>query len=223
MKKIITLALLSAGTLAFSQEIKVREANESFSTGSNNAFIVTIYENSKDDVMSAWKSQLKDFKNEKVKANGNEIVGDNILVKDWGNNPADFYTKFDENKDKKEVTMAVAVDLGGAYLKSSGDQKEKAKYVEKMIKDFAVKVTRDAIEDKMKDQEKALSKLEDAQKDLEKDNKNSKSDIEDYKAKIKKAESDIKANEESQVKKKAEIEAQKKVVADIKKKYDAVN
>ncbi|MGZ3929931.1 MAG: hypothetical protein ACXVPQ_07300 [Bacteroidia bacterium] len=222
MKKIITLAFLATGTLAFAQEIKVRESNESFSTGSNNAFVVTIYESSKDDVMSAWKSELKDFKYEKVKANGNEIIGDNILVKDWGNNPSDFYTKFDEDKDKKTVTMAVAVDLGGAYLKS-GDNKEKAKFLEKFIKDFAVKITKDAIQDKMKEQEKALSKLEDAQKDLEKENKNSKSDIEDYKAKIKKAEGEIKTNEEAQVKKKAEIETQKKVVAEVKKKLDAVN
>ena len=64
----------------------------------------------------------------------------------------------------------------------------------KMVKDFAVKTTKESMGDKVKDLEKVLGKLEGNQKDLEKDNKNYKSDIEDYKAKIKKAEENISKN-----------------------------
>ena len=77
------------------QSISTSEGNEKFSSGSQNAVITTIYENSLDNVISGWKKILKDYKHEKVKEHDNEIFGDNILIKDWGNNPVDFYTKFE--------------------------------------------------------------------------------------------------------------------------------
>lgn len=215
MKKIVlTLASLAAITSVNAQKIVVKDGSHKFSSGSHNAYTTTIYETSKDDVESKWKSLLKDFKNEKVKSDNGEIFGDNIMIKDWGNNPVDVYTSFEEDKTAKTVTMHVAFDLGGAYLSSS--EKDKHNGAEKMIKDFAIKTTKESMGDKVKDLEKVYSKLEDNQKDLEKDNKNSKSDIENYKGKIKKAEDDITKNEADQVKKKSEIAAQKKVVEDAK-------
>ena len=222
MKKIVlTLATLMALTGAKAQKISVKDGSEKFSNGSHNAFTTTIYETSKDDVMSMWKSLLKDFKNEKVKSDNGEIFGDNVLIKDWGNNPVDVYTKFEEDKTAKTVIMHVAFDLGGAYL--GGSDGDKSSGAKKMIKEFAIKTTKESMGDKVKDLEKALGKLEDNQKDLEKDNKGYKSDIEDYKAKIKKAEDNISKNEADQVKKKSEIEAQKKVVEDAKKVMEKVD
>lgn len=211
MKKIIlTVAVCFALTTANAQKISVKDGSEKFSSGSHNAYSVVVYETSKDDVESKWKSYLKSFKNEKVKSDGGEIFGDNVLIKDWGNNPVDVYTTFEEDKTAKTVTMHVAFDLGGAYLSSTDGEKHNG--AKKMLKEFAVKTTKESMENKVKDQEKVLSKLEDNQKDLEKENKNSKSDIENYKSKIKKAEEDIAKNESEQAKKKSEIEAQKKVV-----------
>lgn len=215
MKKVIlTVAVCFALTTTNAQKISVKDGSEKFSNGSHNSYSVMIYETSKDDVESKWKSFLKDFKNEKVKSDNGEIFGDNILIKDWGNNPVDVYSKFEEDKSAKTVTMHVAFDLGGAYLSSSDGDKHSA--AKKMLKEFAVKTTKESLGDKVKDQEKILGKLEDNQKDLEKDNKNSKSDIENYKSKIKKAEEDITKNEAEQSKKKSEIEAQKKVVESAK-------
>ena len=216
MKKIVlTIAAFVVLTSAQAQKISVKDGSEKFSNGSHNAYTATIYETSKDDAMSKFKSLLKDFKNEKVKTDNGEIFGDNIVIKDWGNNPVDIYAAFDEDKTAKSVTIHVAFDLGGAYL--TGSDGDKHSFAKKMVKEFAVKTTKESMGDKVKDLEKVLSKLEDNQKDLEKDNKNSKSDIENYKGKIKKAEEDITKNEADQVKKKAEIEAQKKVVDDAKK------
>jgi hypothetical protein len=222
MKKIVlTLSAFVMITSAKAQKIAVKDGSEKFSNGSHNAYTTTIYETSKDDVMSKWKSFLKDFKNEKVKSDDGEIFGDNVLIKDWGNNPVDVYTTFEEDKKAKTVVMHVAFDLGGAYLSGSDGDKHKA--AEKMVKEFAIKTTKESLGDKVKDLEKVLGKLEDNQKDLEKDNKNSKSDIENYKGKIKKAEDDISKNEADQIKKKGEIEAQKKVVDDAKKIMDKVD
>ncbi len=215
MRKIIlTLSAVVTLTTVEAQKISVKNSSEKFSSGSQNAYTTTIYETSKDDVESKWKSYLKDFKNEKVKSDKGEIFGDNVMIKEWGNNPVDVYTTLEEDKKTKMVVMHVAFDLGGAYLSSS--ESEKHKIAEKMVKDFAIKTTKESLGDKVKEQEKILGKLDDSQKDLEKDNKNSKSDIENYKGKIKNAESDITKNEADQSKKKAEIEAQKKVVENAK-------
>jgi hypothetical protein len=215
MKKIaITILALSALAKVHAQKIEVKDGSEKFSNGSHNAYTASIYETTKDDVISKFKSLLKDLKNEKVKTDNGEVFGDNIVIKEWGNNPVDVYASFEEDKSAKKVTIHVAFDLGGAYL--TGSDGDKHSYAKKMVKDFAVKTTKESMGDKVKDLEKVLGKLEDNQKDLERDNKNYKSDIEDYKAKIKKAEENISKNEADQVKKKSEIEAQKKVVEEAK-------
>ncbi|MCE3226905.1 MAG: hypothetical protein K0S32_1456 [Bacteroidetes bacterium] len=211
MQKLFTLSLAVATTFCFGQSVSVRETNEKFSTGNQSAVGTTILENNADDVINEWKKVLKDFKYEKVKDKDNEVFGDNILIKDWGNNPVDFYTKFEEDKKAKTVKMAVAVDLGGTYLTSAGD-KEKYKFVEKMVKDFAIKMTKAPMEEAVRAAEKTLGKLEDDQKDLEKDKKNLQEDIVNYKNKITKAEKDITVKDGEIEKKKAEVNVQKKVV-----------
>jgi hypothetical protein len=221
MKKTITSIFLASVAVVSAQSISVKDGNEKFSSGSHPAFISTIYENTKDEVIGEWKKILKDYKNEKVKDDGSEVFGDNILIKDWGNNPVDFYTTFEENTKDKTIKMCTAVDLGGTYL--TGSEKDKAKLIEKMMKEFCLKMTKQPMEAAIKAADKSLHKLEDNQKDLEKDNKNLKDDIENYKAKIKKAEEDVKTNEADQVKKKAEVETQKKVADELKKKLDKVN
>ncbi|MBA2613115.1 MAG: hypothetical protein H0U95_14190 [Bacteroidetes bacterium] len=211
MKKLFTLSAIFFAGFTFSQSINTKESSEKFSVGSQNAVITTIYESTTDEVISEWKKVLKDFKYEKVKDSDNEVFGDNILVKEWGNNPVDFYTRFEEDKKDKKIKMAVAVDLGGTYLTSSND-KDKFKFVEKMVKDFAVKMTKEPITAAVKVAEKQQAKLEDDQKDLEKDNKNSKDDIEDLKKKITKAEKDVVEKDVEIEKKKGEVHIQKKVV-----------
>ena len=157
MKKIITcICFLSLSVSA--QKISVSESTEKFSTGSQNAVTTTIMEAKLDDVISEWKKVLKDFKHEKVKEDNNEVFGDNILVKDWGNNTVDFYTKFEENKKDKTIKMSTAVDLGGSYLKG-GEHADKIKLVEKMTKDFAIKMTKEPIEERLKDAEKEIELL----------------------------------------------------------------
>lgn len=211
MKNIFTLGLLAVSAFGFSQSISTKEGNEKFTTGSQNAVITTILENNASDVIDSWKKIMKDYKNEKVKESDGEVFGDNILVKEWGNNTVDFYARFEENKKDKTVRMSVAVDLGGTYLSSSTD-KDKFRYVEKMVKEFAIKMTKAPIEEAIKVNEKKLAKLEDNQKDLEKDKKNLQEDIEDYKKKISKTEKDIAAKDGDIGKKKSEVDAQKKVV-----------
>jgi septal ring factor EnvC (AmiA/AmiB activator) len=211
MKKSIFFLFTIVGLSSAGQNISVKESHEKFSTGHQNAATTVIYENKIDDVMEAWKKTLKDYKHEKVKEKDNEVFGDNILIKDWGNNPVDFYAKFDDDRKGRTVKMMVAVDLGGTYLSSSED-KAKYKYLEKMVKDFAVRMTKEPLQDAVKEQSKVLAKMEDKQKDLEKDRKNLAEDIVGFKNKINKAEKELAEKNAALDKKKNEVDVQKKVV-----------
>lgn len=211
MKKSILAVLILSSPILFAQKIKVEEGNEKFSTGSQNAASATIYEADVDFVIKEWKKVLKEYKYEKVKDDNNEVFGDNITIKEWGNNPADFYTKFVEDKKAKTIKMSTAVDLGGAYVKSS-DNSDKYKFLEKMTKEFAIKMSKAPIEDKLNDANKTLSKEEGRLKDLEKDKKNLQDDVVDYKNKINKAEKEVIVKEAELEKKKGEVKVQKKVV-----------
>ncbi|MBL7925546.1 MAG: hypothetical protein JNK61_01435 [Bacteroidia bacterium] len=221
-KQILCVIALIATTTLKAQTISISEQIANLSVGAQNALSTTIYQSKKDDVINQWKSYLKNFKHEKIKMNGNELFGDNIVLKDWGNNPIDIYTIFEENKSDTSVKVIAAFNLGGAYLSSTNDI---AKYAlaEKMLKDFALKSTSEAINEKLKLAEKLLDKLHEGQRDLEKENKNFVTDIENYKSKISKAQDDIMTNENNQIKKKAEIEAQQSLVEQIKKELGRIN
>ncbi len=218
---ILLFATLVCISQATAQSIQVGEQKSTFSTGEQNALTTVIYNNSQDKVVDKWKDFLKDFKNEKIKYDKNELFGDNVLIKEWGNNPVDIYTRFEENKDSKTVKMLVAFDLGGAYLASSMDATKFA-LAEKLMKDFAIAITKMPIEEKLKDGQKVLENLESNQKKLEKENKDLHNDIENYKNKISKAEEDSRKNEEDQVKTKTQIEVQKSVIEQVKKELEAV-
>ena len=223
MKKIIiSLSLLLCAGFTNAQTISVGEQPATFSVGTQNAITSTIYNCTKEDAIDKWKSYLKDFKNEKVKFDKDELFGDNVLIKEWGNNPVDVYTKFEENTDAKTVKIMVAYNLGGAFLSSSTDA-VKYESAQKMVKEFAVKTSKFPLEEKLKAAQKLLEKMSDDQKDLESKNKNLNNDIEGYQNKISKAQDDIKSNETDQQKKKTEIEAQKSVLEQIKMQVEGVN
>jgi len=220
MKTIYVLVLSAFMFIIQAQEIKVKESSGSFSAGKAPCLEVKIYNNTMEEVKSEWKDKLNDFKNEKVKSSGNEVFGDNVLIKDWGNNPVDIYTTFDEQSDKS-IVMKVAVDLGnGNYLKD--DDKEKSRYIEKMMKEFAIEMSIKPLEKQIKEQSKLIADIADKQKSLEKKNEKLKKDIEDYKEKIKKAEEEIKNNESEIEKKKQELANQNKALEELKKKKESI-
>ncbi len=221
MKFFLTLVFISLVTVSVSaQKIKVKQSNENIGGGSNNALVVTLYEINPSDAEDSFRSFMKKYDGKRSSKDG-AIFVDHATIKDMGNNTIDVYGKAQGKKGDPEIVFVVAFDLGGAFLNSS-DHKSQYDVAEKMVKDFAIKTTKDAIEEKLKAAQKIQSNFEDDQKSLEKDNKNLNEDIEDYKKKIKKAEDDIVKNKSDQDKKKSEIEAQKKVVAEIDKKLKSV-
>jgi len=217
-----TLLLLSCLLFAnlWGQKIQVHEQSEDLGKGKNNALVVSIYGADEGDVEKEWKSLMKDYNAQKISSSKGIMFADNATIKEMGNNTIDIYARFDVKKDG-EIELVVAFDLGGAYLSSSAHA-DKYKIAEKIMHDFAVKLSAEAITDKQKVQQKALDKLNSQQKDLEKDNKNLNSDIIDYQNKIKKDQDAIEKNKSDQAKKQTEISNQQKVVDDLAKQAKEV-
>jgi len=219
MKKIILLSLFSAFTTwSWAQKITVHESRENIGGGNHNALVVQVYGADAKDVEKEWKSKMKDL-GAKVSNNKGEWFGDNAVIKEMGNNTIDIYARVDDKKT--EVDLVVAFDLGGAFLNSS-EHADKYKIVEKMMHDFAVKMTKDAIEYQLKNQQKALDKLTSQQKDLEKQNKNLNDEITDYQNRVKKDQDAIVKNKDDQALKQKDIAQQQQAVDETTKKDNAV-
>jgi hypothetical protein len=222
MKRSATLAMaMFIGMSAFAQKTKVKESSETIGDGRHNAFTVTLYGVNPSDAEDSFRSFMKAYDGKRSSKDGGIFI-DNAKISDLSSNTVDVYGKAQGKKGDPEITFVVAVDMGGVFL-NSGDHKSEAHAMERIVRDFAIKATKDAIEEQLKEQKKVQGKLEDDQKDLEKDNKNLHEDIEKYKEKIKKAEDDIVKNNGDQQKKKGEIEAQKKVVEGVETKLKAVD
>ena len=220
-KQILTIAVAISSLQIFAQDVKVRESNESFSNGGHNSLSVTLYVNDVSMVEKAWKSKMKDFGYDKSSEKKDEYFFDNVVMKELGNNTLDVYSKVVEQKGEKSVQLVAAFDLGGAYL-SSSEHKDKFDYVKKMMHDFAVKISKDELDDQIKAAGKVLSNLQDKQAGLEKDNRGLADDITNYNQKIKKANENIEQNKKDIETKKGEVTAQQKVVEGIKVKKESI-
>jgi len=215
MKKSIAIVLfagLSSALLA--QKIRVSESHENIGGASHNALIVSVYEVDAKDVEKEWKSQMKGY-GAKVSNNNGEWYGNNAVIKELGKKTIDIYARVEDKKD--EVKLIVAFDLGGAWLTSS-DQKDQYKQAETILHDFAFKLTKESIDNQVKNQQKALDKLTGQQKDLVKQNTNLNNEVSDYQNRIKKDQDAIEKNKKDQEEKQKDIEKQQKVVEELNKK-----
>ncbi|HXB11320.1 MAG TPA: hypothetical protein VNZ45_04995 [Bacteroidia bacterium] len=221
MKKTTVLLFLFAGlsSAVWAQKIRVSESRENIGGGSHNALTVAVYGVDAKEVEKEWKSKMKDYNAKKISDNKGEMFADNTTIKEMGNNTIDIYTRIVDKKG--EVDLVVAFDLGGAFLNSS-EHKDKYQIAEKILHDFAVKITKDAIDYQMKTQQKALEKLNGQQKDLVKENTNLNTQITDYQAKIKKDQDAIVKNKDDQAAKQKEIAQQQQTVDELDKKAKAV-
>ncbi len=221
MKQFITTSLIfTISSCCLSQEIKVKEANQSFSSGSHNALLVNIYEADKATVEKEWKKLVKDFHPEKTNENKGEYMFDNATFKQIGNNTVDVYSKTEEKSDKS-IQLVVCFDLGGAYLNSS-EHKDKYEYFKKLLYDFAVNTSRESLNEELKQASKLLESTTDKQHSLEKDNKDLEEEIVSYNEKITKDKEKIAKNKTEIEAKKKEAETEQKAVEVIKAKIHAM-
>lgn len=224
MKHLLLLVAIAALSLpALADEggkikIKVEEKDEKINGGTHNCLVVTIYDAKPDDIEKEWKDKMKGYD---AKVSGkDEIFADNALITEISANTCDVYA-YTEKISDTETKFVVGFLLGETWLNSK-DNSASYNAAEKIVKDFAVKQTKDAIAEKKKAADKKLDDLKDDKADLEKKNKDLHDDIDDYNKKIEKAQEDIKTNETDQTSKQKEVDDQQKVVDDLKAREDSV-
>lgn len=198
-------------------KIEVKESVEKIGEGHNNALTVMIYEAEDKDVIKAWKQLMKNYD---CKTSGrNDIFADDATIPSISTNTIDVYASISKKGDG--IMLVVGFNLGGAYLNSS-EHGAAYKAAEKIIYDFAVSITKNAINDKIDKQEKELKKLENEYDELTKEKERLESTIEKCKEKIKEAEEGIKTNIKEQEKTTEAIENQKNNVVSTKEKLKNV-
>ena len=218
MKKLLISALLLIPFMQLNaQKVKVESEKKDIAGAKREAFTVVIPEAEQSSVEKGWRSMMKKFDGDISTKTG--VFADNAKIPDISDNTVDVYALTE--KADNGVKLIVAFDLGGAFLSSSMHPAQ-YKVAEKMIREFAVKAATEAVEDKLKEQEKILRENDEKLKDLVKENDKLKSSIESYKKKIEEAESDLKKNGEDQVKAKSALEEQQKVVDKWKDKKKAI-
>jgi hypothetical protein len=213
MKRALLLFVVCSATTALTaQKVKVTESTETINEATHNTLVVSIYDAKPDDIEKEWKSKMKEYQ-AKVTSK-KEIFADNAMIQELnGTTSIDIYARIEKIKDG-ESKLIVGFDLGGVWI-SSKEQADKYKVAEKLVFEFALKLTKEAVAEKRKAALKSLENLKGDQTSLEKKNKQLNEDIVDYQNKIKKAEADINTNNNDQAKKKAEIDAQQKIVDEI--------
>lgn len=237
MKKAILGLLVAAmpmvSIMAQKPEIAVKESNVANSGGSANCLTAELVGTQAKDAQKNWEKFIKKYKNEKVKYDKktDETLCDNCEMKEvtGSNNTVDVIAKFTQNG--ANTTMMVWFNLGGAYL-SSQQHPQGYPVAEKIVKEFALTVSKGLVEEELKAEMKKLKDIEDQKKDLakdkgrlEKDIEGYKKDIEEYKKKIEKAEKDIETtkgkigeNEKAQELKQKEVDAQSGAVKKVEDK-----
>ena len=225
MKKgIIGLLCIGICSMVTGQSISVSSTLAEIGGGENKAFSVIIAQSNEQVVKKEWKSLLKDYKSEKITMK-KEIFGDNCLVGPVSENTIDVYAKITDKGDGN-IELVSAFDLGGAYLSSSHEGYGAA---QKIIKDFAVKLTKMGIEKELKEKEKELEKAEKEVERLKKENDRLHQDIdrakgmiEDANKTIDQAKLDIETNLKDQVAAKKSLEDHKSSVAEVGEKLKKV-
>ncbi len=201
-KNIFLLVFILSYVFVFSQKITVKESTEKIGDGRNNCFTVTIYQVSERNVAREFNKYLRS-NDAKTSGRRNRVEGEGTILKPISDRPINIYAEVSESKKDNSVELAVAFDLGGAYLSSNLHPKE-AEEAKKILRNFSVELTQDAYKDLIDEEEKILKRQERSfdrtvkkKEDLEKDNENYKRRIERNIEEIKDLEKAIKDEEKA--------------------------
>ncbi|MFH0894421.1 MAG: hypothetical protein V2A54_08285 [Bacteroidota bacterium] len=218
MKKLfLVVGLLFAVAHLSAQKVKVESEKKDIAGAKRDAFTVVIPEADQSTIEKSWRSLMKKYNGDVSTKDG--VFADNAKISEISENTTDVYARTE--KLENGVKLIVVFDLGGAFLTSSMHPAQ-YKVAEKIIREFSIKAATEAVDDKLKEQEKKFREADENLKDLVKENEKLKSNIESYKKKIEEAEADLKKNGEDQVKAKSAVEAQQKVVDQWKDKKKSI-
>ena len=229
----ILFALFTPFFLKAQPQIEVSESSADFDGGSRNALAVKVYGEVHDEVEDKARKTFRGWGNVK-----NREAPLYIKEAEWdemGDRPFYYYLKVEEQDDSTHTVLA-GVDLGGAWLNSS-EHGDRYDALASRLREFAVRVTKEAMEGVVEQKEERLEELTDRMEDLNDNQEDQKATIEDKKETLEEAKKTIedakKAIEDAEKRieelrsqkseQKKKVEAQKKKVEKVKERKDAVD
>ena len=213
----IIFIFMFCASSGFAQRVDISEAARSMNNGTYNSFLFELPDVVKKEAEDNWKDFMGDFKAKTKYDRKNKIwFSDDAQMPRLSDNTVDVYARIIEDSNpKRQTTVIVWFDLGGAYLSSETD-KTKGAYAHEILLEYGMTTSKHHAEAIVKDQEKELDDLERDLKKLRSDNADYRKSIEKAKETILEMEKKIEINEQDQGKKEEEIGQQKEAVAGAK-------
>jgi hypothetical protein len=229
MKKIVYLILVVLALPAFAQRVGVSGATENIDKIQRTG-LKTVIDFDRKKVADAWESYLRKYG--KVSSSKNIFTMEAAKITTISDRPVRIVSKVEsDGKDKSYVFYAI--DAGSAYI-TSGDSRYGA--AEQLLKDFAIKMYKDAYGDQVGEAEKVYNaalksqtKLTEKDKDMQKDIQNANNDIAEMEKKIEEKKKNItdwtaqiENNKVAKVKAAEEVDRTKKIVDQMKLKMGEI-
>jgi len=215
--KFNTLLIISIFFIGQINAQAVFEEDMNMSLGTKNALYVDVEGADKKMAEKAIESLLKEYGKVKKNRKAKEFYAEKITIPAIGGaQPLDVFVKVDEMTNQSRLYMWI---YDGSTFINSVDDSDQVDGAESILKDFYVKARRKAIqievdqeEDKLKDREKDMKKLESNNNNLHKDIAKWEKEIDDRHRKIEQAKLDIEKNLVDQKDMTIQISEQKDVV-----------
>lgn len=212
MKRTFTTVILAVATILLLQA-QVREEPRFMSLGQMNAHVVEIPSATSKFVEREWRTFMKEYgRVKRVKRADQYIIDDAQVMSIGGASTIDIYSQTQESAGA--VVHIVWIEMNGEFVNSDDHPDAHAGTVE-LLEDFAHHVRMQNLEDEIREQEKALKRLESQMARLLRDNESYHKKIDQAKERIAEAERDIEQNILDQSLKTQEIEAQTKIVEEL--------
>ena len=210
---LLLISFLFTSTHFFAQDIE--EMMASMSLGEHNAIVMQMpYESKFAD--NIWKDYLKEFKGKTKKVKrSSELFTDDANISYISNNTVDIYSVIESSGDGSQLKLWM--DLGGGFVDSENfpDAYEGVKV---LLQGFEKQLNVENIKQELKNEENRLKEIEKELAKLQRLNEKYHKEIEDWKAKIAENETLIENNvvEQSDVQK--SIENQKETIRQVEVK-----
>lgn len=183
MKTLLSVLFMATtiGLFAQKREISVAEGNYNFSVGSKNAIILTIPNSDKKVVEGVLKKEIKSWGGKMKASSGEYTTFQSVDKKLFDGKTFDTYTKIFQ--DEKNVKIAVATDLGGAFLNSNQHQAQFDQFRERLYQ-FGVSAGQAMVASDVKTEEGILKDQQKELKSMDKQVSSYQKQINSYQKKI---------------------------------------
>lgn len=215
MKNILSILFVAISFVTFGQkkEVSITEEIYNYSVGSKNSIVLTIPDADKEIIEKELKKEVKSWGGKMTSGKGEYSTLQSAIKKVNEGKTFDSYVKIFQTG--QDVKVAVATDLGGAFMSSSMHPSQFNEFKDLLYK-FSVNAGLAGLAADAKNEEKVLKTYEKELKSFEKTDSSIKKEIDGYKKKIVDAEKKLKENEVNISKKQEEVNNQKEKIKSIK-------